>query len=101
MRALVRWLRDEDGLRGRVSLAAQPPAAGEMGAVVDAAVVVLTSGTVSVFIRSLFGYLKHRRTTSKVTLKVRDDKGRELELTCGSDDDAQATLTAVRALLEA
>ncbi|WP_147455122.1 effector-associated constant component EACC1 [Saccharothrix australiensis] len=100
LRALVMWLRDEDALRGRVSLAAAPPAEGEMGEIVDAAVIVLTSGTVSVLVRSLFDYLKHRRTTAKITLTVRDEQGRELELTCGSGDDAHATATAVRTFLE-
>ncbi|WP_257902885.1 effector-associated constant component EACC1 [Saccharothrix obliqua] len=100
VRALVKWLRDEDALRGRVSLAAAPPAEGEMGELVDAAVIVLTSGTASVLVRSLFDYLKHRRTTAKVTLTVRDEKGRELELTCGSGDDARATVTALQTFLE-
>ncbi|GAA3892661.1 hypothetical protein GCM10022243_67050 [Saccharothrix violaceirubra] len=77
--ALVKWLRDEDGLRGRVSLAASSPGQGEMGAALDAVVVVLTGGTASVLVRSLFDYLKHRRTTSKVTLRVRGEHGRELD----------------------
>ncbi|WP_433272472.1 effector-associated constant component EACC1 [Actinosynnema sp. CS-041913] len=101
LRSLVRWLRDEDDLRGRVESTAAPIAPGRMGAGLDAAVVVVTSGTATVVVRSLFDWLKHRRSAAKVTLTLRTEDGRELELTCGSADDAQATVVAVRGFLEA
>src|SRR4051812_21975007 len=41
------WLRDEDELRGRLSLAGPPPRAGELGSAVDVLLVSLAPGGVA------------------------------------------------------
>ncbi|ACU36122.1 hypothetical protein KCV87_09120 [Actinosynnema pretiosum subsp. pretiosum] len=102
VRALARWLRDGDGLRGRVSLAdgqAAPGGAGQDGAAQDAALVVLTSATAPALVRWLFDWLKHCRTARQVSLTVRGADGREVELTCGSTTDAARVLASTRAVL--
>ncbi|GAA2676793.1 MULTISPECIES: hypothetical protein [Actinosynnema] len=97
VRALARWLRDGDGLRGRVSLAG---AAGPQGgAAQDAALVVLTSATAPALVRWLFDWLKHCRTARQVSLTVRGADGREVELTCGSTTDAARVLASTREVL--
>lgn len=99
VRSLLRWLRDEDDLRGRVNAAEPAIADGGMGGLVDAVVLVLTGGTAPVLVRSLFGWLAHRRAATKVSLRVKAN-GKEAELTCGSADDAQTVLAALRAHLD-
>jgi hypothetical protein len=78
----------------------RPIAAGEMGGVLDAVQVVLNSGTATALVPALFAWLHHRRSASKVTLKVRGDRGREIELTCGSADDAQDVLRQITTVLD-
>lgn len=99
LRSLAKWLRDEDDLRGRVSLADRPIAAGEMGGVLDTVAVVLGSANAGVFVRSLFGWLGRRREASGIALKVRNARGDEIELTCGSATDASVVLGDLRAFL--
>ncbi|HEX3589248.1 MAG TPA: hypothetical protein VHV74_06415 [Pseudonocardiaceae bacterium] len=97
LRRLANWLRDEDELRGRVSLVNRPPAPGQMGATLDVLQVAVASGGVaSVAVTSLFGWLSHRGTARKVTLRLRADNGREIAVTCGSPDDLGAVLDQVR-----
>ncbi|HEX4705791.1 MAG TPA: hypothetical protein VH352_26980 [Pseudonocardiaceae bacterium] len=45
LRQLAGWLRDEDELRGRVRLVGPPIAPDQLGGVLDAVEVVLTSGS--------------------------------------------------------
>jgi hypothetical protein len=72
-----------------------------MGAVLETVSVALTTGTVTAFGKSLFGWLGRRRDAAKVTLKIkRSDGHEEIELTCGSDDDAASVLTALRGFLD-
>ncbi|MFC0546681.1 effector-associated constant component EACC1 [Kutzneria chonburiensis] len=99
LRSLARWLRDEDDLRGRVSLADRPIAAGEMGGVLDSVVVVLTSATAGQLVKSVFGWLGQRRHASAVVLKARNARGAEIELKCGSAADASVVLGDLRAFL--
>ena len=99
LRSLAKWLRDEDGLRGGVSLTDRPIAAGEMGGVLDTVGVVLGSANAGVLVRSLFGWLGRRRETTRVTLRARNARGAELELTCGSTTDASAVIGDLQAFL--
>jgi hypothetical protein len=98
LRLLAAWLRDEDALRGRVRLVEQPIAPGQMGGVLDAVEVVLTSGTASTLVTSVFAWLGHRRAAGRVRLKVHTD-GRSVELTCGSADDAQTVIASLDKIL--
>jgi hypothetical protein len=99
LRLLARWLRDEDALRGRVSLAEKPISDGQMGGALDAVLVLLTSATASTFVSSLFDWLKHRKDAGRVSLKVRNEVGRELELVCDSADDVERVVESVRTFL--
>jgi Effector Associated Constant Component 1 len=98
LRRLANWLRDEDALRGRVKLVDHPIAAGEMGGALDAVEVVLTSGTASALVTSLFTWLIQRRKNGKVRLKIRAGN-RTVDLTCGSADDAQALIDSIKSIL--
>ncbi|RSM83835.1 hypothetical protein DMH04_21955 [Kibdelosporangium aridum] len=99
LRALANWLRDEDELRGRVTLSSPPIEEGHMGPVLDAVVVVLTSATATTLIRSLKEWLIASRNAKKVTLKLTAQDGRKLELTCGSAEEAEAAMDAARKFL--
>ncbi|UOZ09043.1 hypothetical protein [Amycolatopsis sp. WQ 127309] len=99
LRQLGSWLRAEEGLRGRVQLSEAPPLPGQMGGTLESLVVVATSGTATAFCNGLFSWLKHRRDASKVDLKVKSPKGEELVLSCGSADDADQILRALRNVL--
>jgi hypothetical protein len=98
---LAGWLRGEDDLRGRVTVTEKPIVTGQMGGVLDAVVVVVTSGTAASLCTSLFNWLGRRREVSKVSLKVKNEKtGEELSLDCGSATDATEMLDTVRAFLD-
>lgn len=99
LRSLAAWLRDEDTLRGRVRLAERPIEQGHMGATLDAVVTVVSSGTTSAFVSSLFSWLSHKRETRKVSLKVRAENGREIEISCGSSDEVQPIIERIRSFL--
>jgi hypothetical protein len=99
LRSLAKWLRDEDALRGRVSLADRPIAVGEMGGVLDAVVVVLTSSTAGQLVSSVFGWLGRRREAASVVLKARNARGAEIELKCGSAADAGTVIADLRSFL--
>lgn len=101
VRQLARWLRDEDELRGRVSLAQQPIRDGEMGSALEAVVVALGSGGVAtVLVSSLFGWLTRRSELRAVKLRIHTDDGREVELECGSADDAERMVESIRAVFD-
>jgi hypothetical protein len=99
LRSLARWLRDEDDLRGRVRLVDGRILPGQMGGVLDLIDVVVTSATASTFVRSFFGWLNHRRTAERATIKATTAKGDRFELTFGSADDAKDVLGALNAML--
>lgn len=66
-----------------------------MGGMSDAVVVVLTSGTASALVTSLFNWLSHRRDVKRVKVTV----GGEVAVECGSPDDAERLLRACHDLL--
>jgi hypothetical protein len=99
LRDLVRWLRDEDELRGRVDLEAAPPRQDQMGGPADAVVVVLTSGTASALVTSLFAWLSHRRDVRRVNVTVEGASGDKVAVECASPDDAERLLLACRDVL--
>ena len=92
VRQLAGWLRDEEELRGRVTLTRSPVRPGEMGGVVDAVVVVMTSGTTGVVVTSLFTWLTRRREVERVSVTVESGTGEKAVITCGSADDAARLL---------
>jgi hypothetical protein len=99
LRQLARWLRDEEELRGRVDLELAPIQQDHMGGMAQAVVVVLTSGTASALVTSLFNWLAHRRDVDKVTVSVEPGPTGKVEVTCGSPDDAERLLRACRDVL--
>jgi hypothetical protein len=101
LRQLARWLRDDDELRGHVSLTQQPIRDGAMGGAVDLVVVALGgSGAVTVLVSSLFGWLTRRSELRVVRLRIRTDDGREVDLECGCADDAGQVADSIRAMLD-
>jgi hypothetical protein len=100
LRLLARWLRGEDEFRGRVDLVERTPVPGQMGGIVDALTVVVTSGTATTLVSSVFAWLRRRKETNAVTLKFRNANGNELELACGSGADAEKLLTQVRVFFD-
>lgn len=99
LRQLAQWLRDEDELRGRVTLMEQPISPGHMGGVLDTIQVVLTSGTAGSLVTSIIAWLGHRRATGKVTVKIPTARGQVIEMRCGSADDAQDILDKIDKIL--
>jgi Effector Associated Constant Component 1 len=67
--ALLEWLRGERGLAGAVREVRLPPGPGELGGAVEALVVALgAGGAAGTLARSLFGWLRTRRPSLKVTV---------------------------------
>jgi hypothetical protein len=91
LRSLATWLRDEDEFRGRVGLH-EPVESGQMGGVLDSVTVMVSSGTAGALVSSIFTWLARRREVRTVSFKVRSASGQELELTCGSVEDAEVTI---------
>jgi hypothetical protein len=100
LRLLARWLRDEDELRGRVSLVQRPIEPGQMGGVLETVEVVLTSGTAATLVTSVFAWLTHRKSAGKVSLKIQTKLGENITFTCGSADDAATILASAQNVLD-
>lgn len=101
VRQLARWLRDEDELRGQVSLAQRPIRDDEMGSALEAVVVALGSGGVAtVLISSLFGWLTRRSELRAVRIRIHTDDGREMELECGSADEVERVAESISTMLD-
>lgn len=67
--ALLAWLRGEPGLAGAVREVRVPPGPGELGGAVEALVVALgPGGAAGALAGSLFGWLRTRRPSLKVTV---------------------------------
>jgi hypothetical protein len=67
--ALLEWLRGERGLAGAIREVRSPPGAGELGGAVEVLTVALgASGAAGTLATSLFGWLRTRRPTLKVTV---------------------------------
>lgn len=97
---LANWLRAEDELRGRVSLAGGPVAPGHMGVVDDVVQVAVGSGgAVTVLVTSLFAWLHHRRSAQRVTMRITLDNGATVEFTCGSSDNAAVLLDRLHGMI--
>ncbi|GAA1966812.1 hypothetical protein GCM10009754_44180 [Amycolatopsis minnesotensis] len=100
IRSLARWLRDEDGLTGRVGFTESAPRDGEMGGTIEALSVILGSGVAKQAVTSFFEWLKHRRTADQVKILVkRPGRTDHLELECGSATEADAVLLSVERFL--
>lgn len=101
IQSLARWLRDEDGLTGRVGFAESAPRDGEMGGTIEALSVILGGGVAKHAVTSFFEWLKHRRTADQVKILVKSP-GRtgHLELECGSAADADSVLRSVERFLD-
>ena len=95
IRRLARWLRNDDELRGRVSLENAPIRPGEMGGVAEAVVVAITAGTGPAFVQSLFDWLARRKEADKVSLTVESADGNRISLECGSPAAAEKLLKAL------
>jgi Effector Associated Constant Component 1 len=100
LRPLAEWLRDQDELCDRVALVERPVVPGQMGGVLEAVQVVLTSGTATTLVTSLFAWLAHRRATSRVSLKFRTRRGDDITLTYSASDDVHAVLETVHKFVE-
>jgi hypothetical protein len=100
LRQLGAWLSDEEELRGRVRFSDAPIPPGQLGGVLESVVVVATSGTATAFCTSLFSYLARAREAKKVTLKVKNAAGAELELVCGSADDYREVAETLQRFLD-
>jgi hypothetical protein len=66
---LLEWLRGEPELAGTIREVRTPPGPGELGAAVEALVVALgPGGAAGALAESLFGWLRTRRPSLKVTV---------------------------------
>lgn len=99
LRSLAAWLRDEDEFRGRVGLH-ESVESGQMGGVLDSVTVMVSSGTAGALVSSIFAWLARRREVRTVSFKVRSAAGQELELRCGSTEDAQKIIGDVIRFLD-
>jgi hypothetical protein len=101
LRTLAGWLSDEDEFRGRVRLARRVLQSGQMGGVLDALTVAVGSGgAAGTLVQSLFLWLKQRRSTPTVRLKLRSDDGREAELDLQGVQDATTIVDQVIAFFD-
>ncbi|APE38064.1 hypothetical protein BOX37_06030 [Nocardia mangyaensis] len=79
MLRLNSWLLTQDGFRGRVRVLERPPAAGTLGASLDAVMVAVSSGlTSSAAFGALIAWLKTR--PGKLTMRVKKPDGTEIEI---------------------
>lgn len=95
IRRLARWLRDEDDLRGRVRLENAPIKTGEMGGVLEAVLVTVSTGTAPVLVRSQFDFLARRKEANKVSVTVESANGDKISIDCGSPTAAESLLKAL------
>jgi Effector Associated Constant Component 1 len=67
--ALLEWLRGERGLAGPIREVRPPPGPGELGGAVEVLAVALgAGGAAGTLARSLFGWLRTRRPSLKITV---------------------------------
>ncbi len=99
LRQLARWLRDEDELRGKVDLSGAPITPGHMGGTAEMVTVIVTSGTATALVTSLFTWLGRRRESTKVTVTVESASGDRIDLSCASPADADNLLRACKKIL--
>ncbi|MEU7907356.1 hypothetical protein [Actinoplanes sp. NPDC049118] len=78
-RRLAARLSADDGLRGAVRLVNRPPAAGQMGGIVELIAVTLGPGAAAaVLVEGVFAWM--RSATSEVTVRITRPDGSELEV---------------------
>ncbi|MER5639198.1 hypothetical protein ABT095_19835 [Kitasatospora sp. NPDC002227] len=88
--ALWQWLREEDGLRGRVKAVAPPPGERELGGAVEILQVALeATGAAGVLARALTVWLRTRRSDVKVTLSRSPEGGRTTTVEVSNLDPAK------------
>jgi hypothetical protein len=96
--ALLEWLRGERGLAGAIREGRLPPGRGELGGAVEALVVALgAGGAAGTLARSLFGWLRTRRPSLKVTVTK---GGRSIAVEAGEVRDGDV-LSLLREILGA
>jgi Effector Associated Constant Component 1 len=82
---LLEWLHGERGLAGAVREVQAPPGPGELGGAVEVLIVALGSGGVAgTFVTSLFGWLRTRRPSLKVSIT---EKSRSMTVSAARDKD--------------
>lgn len=91
--SLYEWLRNEDGLRGRVQLVREPFGEQEMGAAQDAIAVALGSGGALTVLASALPVWMRQRRGSQVKVEVTDAaRGLRLVVEANKADDAERVL---------
>lgn len=83
--SLLEWLDAEPDLRGRVTREQRPPAQGEMGALSDVLVAVVTGGGVTALARSVQLWLRQRRADVKIELERSDGYRVKVQIDRASD----------------
>jgi hypothetical protein len=82
---LLEWLRGERGLAGAVREVQTAPGPGELGGAVEVLIVALGSGGVAgTFVTSLFGWLRTRRPSLRVSIT---EKSRSMTVSATRDKD--------------
>src|SRR5207248_8605813 len=93
LRAVAKWLRNEDELRGLLRLVNAPTRPGRMGGVLESVSLLVGSGGIgTVLIKSLFTYLGQRRRAITLELRLKREDGQELELKLSDPKSADAVL---------
>jgi Effector Associated Constant Component 1 len=93
--ALLEWLRGERGLAGAVREVRLPPGPGELGGAVEVLAVALgAGGAAGTLARSLFGWLRTRRPSLKVTV-TRGARTITVEASQVRDDDVRSLLQEI------
>lgn len=100
LRSLIKWLRAEDDLRGRLTLREGERRPGHMGGTLEAVSLLLGSGFGTVLTRSLFTYLGQRRKAVVLDLKLKREDGRELQLKLTNDKSAESILREAARFLD-
>lgn len=70
------WLAEEPALRGTVELLQQPPAAGELGPVIDTIAVVLGPGGAATVLAGLMSWLRSRHGDFEVVVERKEEDRR-------------------------
>jgi Effector Associated Constant Component 1 len=91
--SLLRWLNDEDSLRGTIELTPRHTPDGRLGVPVELLTVALGGGGAgSVLASSLKTWLQNHRTSVKLTVKA---KGRTIVLELNNISKAETLLRAI------
>jgi hypothetical protein len=92
---LLSWLRQEPGLRGKVTPVRQSPGPGEMGSLIDLATIAVASGgALSVLAASLETWLAQPRR-SDVEIEIRHPHGRVVKVNAKRVSDIDIVLRSL------